>query len=170
MTPPPPPLDPDVLVEARLAKARHIALTQQADQARAALQDAIRRLNAGGASLREIADALEMSHQRVHQIVGTIPEGSPKGQEHPHEIVNCSFCGKSQKHVAKLIAGPGVYICGECIPRFESMVAIDRRGEPRVTCSFCAKGASQVKRLVQQGSVRICNECIDLCREILSEE
>src|SRR3569832_536679 len=27
----------------------------------------------------------------------------------------CSFCGKSQKQVKKLIAGPGVYICDECI-------------------------------------------------------
>jgi ATP-dependent Clp protease ATP-binding subunit ClpX len=29
--------------------------------------------------------------------------------------LNCSFCGKSQKEVKKLIAGPGVYICDECI-------------------------------------------------------
>ena len=31
------------------------------------------------------------------------------------EILKCSFCGKSQKQVKKLIAGPGVYICDECI-------------------------------------------------------
>ncbi len=31
------------------------------------------------------------------------------------EVVKCSFCGKSQKQVKKLIAGPGVYICDECI-------------------------------------------------------
>jgi ATP-dependent Clp protease ATP-binding subunit ClpX len=31
------------------------------------------------------------------------------------ELVKCSFCGKSQKAVKKLIAGPGVYICDECI-------------------------------------------------------
>ena len=31
------------------------------------------------------------------------------------ELVKCSFCGKSQKQVKKLIAGPGVYICDECI-------------------------------------------------------
>ena len=31
------------------------------------------------------------------------------------ELVKCSFCGKSQKQVTKLIAGPGVYICNECI-------------------------------------------------------
>lgn len=31
------------------------------------------------------------------------------------ESVNCSFCGKSQDQVKKIVAGPGVYICNECI-------------------------------------------------------
>ena len=31
------------------------------------------------------------------------------------DLLKCSFCGKSQKQVKKLIAGPGVYICNECI-------------------------------------------------------
>ena len=33
---------------------------------------------------------------------------TPKG-------VKCSFCGKTQESVRKIIAGPGVYICNECI-------------------------------------------------------
>ena len=35
--------------------------------------------------------------------------GDDKGQ------LKCSFCGKSQEQVRKLIAGPGVYICDRCI-------------------------------------------------------
>ena len=31
------------------------------------------------------------------------------------DLFKCSFCGKSQKHVQQLIAGPGVYICDECV-------------------------------------------------------
>ena len=31
------------------------------------------------------------------------------------DIMKCSFCGKTQKHVQQLIAGPGVYICDECV-------------------------------------------------------
>jgi len=31
------------------------------------------------------------------------------------KLLKCSFCGKSQKQVKKLIAGPGVYICDKCI-------------------------------------------------------
>ena len=32
-----------------------------------------------------------------------------------HEALSCSFCAKSQFDVAKLVAGPGVYICNECV-------------------------------------------------------
>jgi ATP-dependent Clp protease ATP-binding subunit ClpX len=33
----------------------------------------------------------------------------------PNNLTMCSFCGKSQAEVRKLIAGPGVYICDSCI-------------------------------------------------------
>ena len=32
-----------------------------------------------------------------------------------HPVIRCSFCGKSEAMVHKLIEGPGVYICDECI-------------------------------------------------------
>lgn len=38
-----------------------------------------------------------------------------KKQSGNYGTLNCSFCGKTQKEVKKLIAGPGVYICDECI-------------------------------------------------------
>ena len=34
---------------------------------------------------------------------------------HGGDLRRCSFCGKSQKQVKTLIAGPGVYICNECV-------------------------------------------------------
>src|SRR4029077_9390033 len=37
------------------------------------------------------------------------------------ELLKCSFCGKSQKQVKKLIAGRGVYICDECIDLFNAI-------------------------------------------------
>ena len=39
------------------------------------------------------------------------------------ELLKCSFCGKSQKQVKKLIAGPGVYICDECIDLCNEIIA-----------------------------------------------
>lgn len=45
-----------------------------------------------------------------------------------HGILQCSFCGKSQKEVKKLIAGPTVYICDECIGLCNDIIAeeVDR--------------------------------------------
>ncbi len=33
----------------------------------------------------------------------------------PDKQIACSFCGKTQDQVKKIVAGPGVYICNECI-------------------------------------------------------
>ena len=40
-----------------------------------------------------------------------------------HGSLSCSFCGKSQKEVKKLIAGPTVYICDECIGLCNDIIA-----------------------------------------------
>ena len=39
--------------------------------------------------------------------------------------VNCSFCGKSQESVKKIVAGPGVYICDECVDLCTSIIAAE---------------------------------------------
>ena len=36
--------------------------------------------------------------------------------------VRCSFCGKAQENVKKIVAGPGVYICDECIDLCNSII------------------------------------------------
>ena len=48
------------------------------------------------------------------------PESTP-----PHELpaMVCSFCGKTQREVRKLIAGPSVYICDECITLCNDIIA-----------------------------------------------
>jgi ClpX C4-type zinc finger len=43
---------------------------------------------------------------------------SPKGRR-----FHCSFCGKSQTEVKKLIAGPGVFICDECVGLCQRIIA-----------------------------------------------
>ena len=39
--------------------------------------------------------------------------------------VKCSFCGKSQDSVKKIVAGPGVYICDECVDLCTSIIAAE---------------------------------------------
>ncbi|MBK6748514.1 MAG: ATP-dependent Clp protease ATP-binding subunit ClpX [Acidobacteria bacterium] len=45
----------------------------------------------------------------------------------PEELLTCSFCGKSQNDVRKLIAGPGVYVCNECIDICNEIINDDER-------------------------------------------
>lgn len=40
--------------------------------------------------------------------------------------LTCSFCGKHQRQVNKLIAGPDVYICNECVDRCVEIIARER--------------------------------------------
>jgi ATP-dependent Clp protease ATP-binding subunit ClpX len=47
----------------------------------------------------------------------------------PEELLCCSFCGKSQNDVRKLIAGPGVYVCNECIDICNEIINDDERTE-----------------------------------------
>jgi len=41
----------------------------------------------------------------------------------PKRLFRCSFCGKSQTEVRKLIAGPGVFICDECVGLCQQIIA-----------------------------------------------
>src|SRR5260370_35479650 len=45
------------------------------------------------------------------------------------EKLKCSFCGKSQEQVRKLVAGPGVYICDECIELCNEIIEEELYGE-----------------------------------------
>jgi hypothetical protein len=62
-------LDTATLKEARELRSRLLDLQHEADRAKLDYHHAIRRLHATGGSMREIAEALDLSHQRVHQIV-----------------------------------------------------------------------------------------------------
>lgn len=62
------------------------------------------------------------------------------------DFLRCSFCGKHQKEVRKLIAGPGVYICSECVQLCAEMVD-DTRAPVRL--GFCV--AEDVIVLITSG-------------------
>lgn len=87
------------------------------------------------------------------------------------ELLRCSFCGKSQDEVKKLIAGPNVYICGECATAFASLsknaALVEARSE---SCSFCGKQARKVDVVLGRKQARICNECLDICQEIIADD
>ena len=77
------------------------------------------------------------------------------------ELLKCSFCGKTQKLVKKLIAGPGVYICDECIDLCNEIieeelteipeVSLDKLPRPREIKTFLDDyiiGQEQAKKIL----------------------
>jgi hypothetical protein len=187
-------VDQTLLAEARQAQERLIDAERDADVARAEFHRAVRRLHLNGASLRELASGLGLSHQRVHQIVESAGGSRrwlrrDRGRPDPG-LLHCTFCGKHQKQVKKLIAGPGVYICDRCVDLAKVVVSDGEPvtteiaeltagpgDEPRTQCSFCGKRRDQVASLIvssvqaeRKAPAAICSECLDLCTEIITEE
>jgi hypothetical protein len=188
----------ELLAEARQAQERLIDAERDVDVARAEFYRAVRRLHLHGSSLRELAASLGLSHQRVHQIVEEAGgsrrwvRGGARRRRPDPLLLACSFCGKQQHEVRKLIAGPGVYICDPCIDLAENVIS---SGDPadtefgpiitapehatRIKCSFCGKDRGQASGMAHMptvtlertsASAAICSECLVLCNEIITEE
>src|SRR3989449_11150016 len=115
-------LDEQLLKKARTQGTQAAEAERQAQLARADYHTAVRRLHLAGGSLREIAEALGVSHQRVQQIVNDAG-GSWWRRAWRTRIVKrdavCTYCGRPPGEVAKLIAGPNAYICAACVARAE---------------------------------------------------
>lgn len=62
----------------------------------------------------------------------------------------CSFCGKAQKDVRKLIAGPGVYICDECVELCKEIVAEDRQEEKKFAFQINVPTPQEIKEKLDE--------------------
>lgn len=62
--------------------------------------------------------------------------------------LHCSFCGKSQKEVKKLIAGPNVYICDECIQLCNDIIAEEVEKEELLTTTSKVPNPKDIKRIL----------------------
>lgn len=60
-----------------------------------------------------------------------------------HEALSCSFCNKSQFDVLKLVAGPGVYICNECVDLSSQIIAEELKAKGGRTANAGPKSKSQ---------------------------
>lgn len=55
-----------------------------------------------------------------------------QNDEKRNDFLKCSFCGKSQKQVKKLIAGPGIYICDECVELCNEIIDEELKEEKEI--------------------------------------
>src|SRR5713226_5560693 len=68
------------------------------------------------------------------------------------QVLHCSFCRKSQRDVKKLVAGPAVYICDECIAICVDIVANNKILDP---------GSVPPESLIQAQSCSLCGDSTD---------
>jgi hypothetical protein len=176
-------LDDQLLKKAQRQGELLVEAERHAQLARADYHTAVRRLHLAGGSLREVAQALGLSHQRVQQIIngagGTWWQRVWRSRTVRVDAV-CTFCGRPPSEVAKLIAGPNVYICDACVAGAEAVL---EPGAPMNTrngtlqavqsmtarCSFCGKRRAANRSIVGGPAARICGECVLLCRQILDD-
>ncbi len=173
-------MNAQLLKKTRQAAARLANVELEVQSARNEYHALVRRIHLAGGSLREIAQALELSHQRVQQII----EGAGGSwwrriwrSRNARENLTCTFCGGSQNEVARLIAGPRVFICDTCVAAAEQALSAGTRSASgallilagdtsKTRCSFCGKRRAS-ERPVLKGRGNICGECLKICRQIL---
>ena len=66
------------------------------------------------------------------------------------ESLTCSFCGKTQKEVKKLVAGPTVYICDECIGLCNDIIAEEISGEDKKDLKLRVPRPSEIKAILDE--------------------
>ena len=72
-----------------------------------------------------------------------------KGDERVGKLVKCSFCGKPQDQVRRIVAGPGVYICDECVSLCQEIVAEDTGSHNHMESTALPKPA-ELKAVLDQ--------------------
>jgi hypothetical protein len=183
-------VDEKLLAGARQARERLIHAERAAEAARAEFRGAVHRLVVHGSRSGDVAAALGLSDEALDEMVQGRGGSGREDQTGALGIdLTCSFCGRPQHEVRKLIAGPGCYICEACVELIEGVVsgggpvrgrlgpvhAVPEQDE-RARCSFCGKHRCLVAGLAARpaeagsGHQAICTECLSLCIEILAEE
>jgi ATP-dependent Clp protease ATP-binding subunit ClpX len=66
------------------------------------------------------------------------------------ETLRCSFCGKNRDEVRKLIAGPTVYICDECIELCNDIIAEESENQKQLVTSSSLPKPTEIKRILDQ--------------------
>ncbi len=168
-------LDPKLLQQSLAAAGTLAEAERQALLAKAEYHTTIRRLHLAGASLREIAEALNVSHQRVKQIVdaagGTWWQRIWRTRAPKRDAV-CTFCGRPPSEVAKLVAGPNVYACDRCIA--QARRALQGHASPsfhvaaKGKCSFCGKPRAAERPLAAAEAGNLCGACLEIAEQIIT--
>lgn len=159
-----------------VAREELAAAERVARKKRSEYHAAIGELSHAGLTVREIGKAVDLSFQRVQQILGALM---------------CSFCEQPASEVQKLIAGGGErrpFICDGCVSRASAALRTKDRvvedgpvmsftAATREACDFCGchigdrgVGLQRIAAMATFNRTWICRQCVKACAEVLQEE
>jgi hypothetical protein len=168
-------IDKSLLRNVNVARENMEVAEREARRQRSEYHAAIGDLARSGLTVREIGKAVELSHQRIQQVLDDLV---------------CSFCDLTASEVSKLIAGGGRrrFICDRCAARAalalrtkgdvdEDRVVMEFTATTRDPCEFCGArigergdGRKKIDAMATHNHVRICRPCVKKCTDILAGE
>ncbi len=173
-------INQQLLKKARAAADRLADAERRVQAARADYHAIVRRMHLAGSPLREMAHALGLSHQRIQQMIGGAGGSWWQKVWRTRNLkgnLACTYCRRPQDKVARLIAGPKVFICDACITISEQILSgatgsahgflVLAREDTKARCSFCGKRRTSERQLLTGPSANVCGECLGVCRQIL---
>jgi hypothetical protein len=96
--------------------------------------------------------------------------------------LRCSFCSKSENDVGKLIAGPKVYICDECVNLCNDIIA-EEKGEPKrraeeprpisptgISCALCRFPVEADESIMIPDRGPLCPTCLSAIKAVMDAE
>ena len=175
--------EPSELVRIANERAARIkAVEVELEQAKKDYHEAVRKMHIQGMSLREIASLLNLSHQRVHQIVESQNRGWKFWLRPVNRSLVCSFCGSTAEQVEKLVAGPDIFMCNgcgaNCLTMLRTQKPVASKGNKfqlvdkgtRLRCSFCGKMPGAKTPLVASSHHQVCGTCLQLAIKYMEIE
>ena len=126
--------------------------------------------------LKKLVTAIEDSFKRSYY-------ESDSEQDQQRKPLVCSFCGKSQDEVRKLIAGPTVYICNECIDLCNDIIrdeadfdqpVSENAAEPKETrqkpiCALCTQPRGLTDLVHIAAGMRLCTVCLEAIHTVTEQ-
>ena len=97
--------------------------------------------------------------------------GTCRMREQPTRSV-CTFCGRGADAIRRLLVGPEVGVCEECVGAVRKELAATAPlpaspGANAPACGFCGKSRGHGVRVIEGARHHICEECIELCADML---
>lgn len=176
-------LNPALLAAARRRQDELGSVENRLSSARARYVRAVLNLHLAGATLREIAGALNISHQRVHQIVTKESRTIQAGLRRRSSSVSCALCDAPEGPRRLLLHGPRHCVCSECVVILGSIaqcrstthpvlgyVQFVSGGGADLLCILCLQSEPGVDMVAVQDGAAICTGCLGLATHICQEE